>query len=169
MRRLILCIAAASALCAGSAFGEDYLLRLEAIGYVDHAAADGEPVEKLLHSIEAVARPRSPFRTRIKTGGETLGFRGELRPKEDGNFLVEFLYDHAVDTRETVLTESGERKPVLEENSMFSIVSLTPDRAAKVGGISTKTATKSVGRESVTTSSQVRYEITLMKRAAECE
>jgi hypothetical protein len=163
MRRLILCIAATIALCAGNACCDDFLLRLEAIGYVDHPAAAGEPEEKLLHSIEVVARTQLPFHARVKTGAETLSFRGELRPKEDGSFLVDFSYEHVVDTGMTVPTTSGERKPVLKETSMSSTASLTPDLATRVSGVSTKTETKPVGQEDVVVKSQVRYEITLTK------
>jgi len=90
-------------LCSHSATirGDDYLLRIDTMGYVDRS--DEIPKEILLHSIEIVVRPQSPFRCKVVVCAETLVVAGKLSPVDHGDFNVQIRFAHSVDTGIRVL------------------------------------------------------------------
>ena len=88
MNRFILIAFALHCSCAAATNADDYLLRVDTIGYVDEPASEKPPKEVVLSSVEVVARPESAFRTRVTTGRQTLVLAGNLRRGDDGGFVV---------------------------------------------------------------------------------
>lgn len=161
MNRWMFCVLTAHTCFAAAAFGDDYLLRLAALGYADRPASSKAPAEVCLHSIEVVARPEAPFRARAQVGSTSLAIHGALHPKEDGAFRVEFHFDHLVDTGDTRITPAGDREPVFDETSLQSTVVLVPGAASTVATLKTKLA-DDTGSAS---ESSLRYVMTLVKHA----
>jgi hypothetical protein len=121
---------------ATAAVAEDYRLRLDAVGYVDAAADDEHSEETVLHSIEVVARPDTAFHGKAAFGTETVRFSGMLRRKEDGKFVLQMKYAHAVYRGTTVLAADGSRSPVPDRTSFFTTIAITEDEPLKLSYIS---------------------------------
>jgi len=74
---------------SATAYANDYIVRVECIGYLDKPATDKRPLEAVLRSIEVIARAESPFHGKMILGDKTLVLRGELKPAKNGRFDVE--------------------------------------------------------------------------------
>ncbi|MDA0835996.1 MAG: hypothetical protein O2955_20015 [Planctomycetota bacterium] len=111
MKRLILLAFVVFCALASTTYAEDYLLRIDTVGYVDVPADEKEPKETVLRSIEVVSRPESTFHskvtTKVATGLETLKVKGKLYPADDGGFEMQINYDYKIDLAEGVTTEDG--------------------------------------------------------------
>ena len=101
----------------------------------------------MLHSIEVLARPQSPFYTRVQKGMHTLVLRGELQPLEGGEFSVEFRFSHLVDDGRTVATVRG-REPVLGVTSCRTRLQVALDTPLTPGGVETSASDFGVARRS---------------------
>lgn len=95
MRPTILSLFAMLSLCHGAAGNDEYLLRVDTIGYLD--STEEVPKESVLHSIEVSARPDETFHSKVNVGSETLIMSGKLH-QQDGEFRVQIRYTHSVDT-----------------------------------------------------------------------
>ena len=117
----------------------DYLLRVEVIGYVDAPLTDVPPQEAFLRSVELLCRPGHRFRAQLTAGKETTTVSGKLESQESGEFAVDLLCSHVVDTGRTVPIAPGKTQKILDITSSHATVTLTPGKPFRIGGIVTKT------------------------------
>src|SRR5688572_12266571 len=89
-------------LFAQFASAEDYLLRLETVGYTDQLKED-KPKESSLGTIETLVQPHGKFHIRSVNGRRTYGMSGELQPDDRGGFRVQIRVIDFVVTDETLL------------------------------------------------------------------
>jgi hypothetical protein len=102
-----------SLLSGGTSLAEDYLLRFEAVGFIDHDASQADPKERVLHSIEAVVRPDVPCHAKIQRENETFLLNGHVEsPDEKGVFTVAIRYRHRID--------NGVKVPLLPQPLVLS-------------------------------------------------
>jgi hypothetical protein len=106
MNRSILLIVALCCSFGSVASADDFLLRLDAIGYVDKPASEKNPKETVFRSIEVVARPGSAFYGRVKMGVETLVVSGKLDFADNGRFHVHIRSVYLIDTGHTTPSRS---------------------------------------------------------------
>ena len=137
MNRFILLAFAVHCSCAAATIADDYLLRVDTIGYVDKLASEKAPVETILRSIEVVARPRSAFHGKVNTGTQTLVVAGNLRPADSGGFVVQIRHVYSVDTGRSVPTEDGGRKPLRDTTVTQTIVTVADGDSVTLGGSDT--------------------------------
>ncbi len=135
MNRSILLAFAVYCLCCSATNADDYLLRVETLGYVDKSEKD--PKEMILRSIEVVARPDSAFLSKVNTGTQTLLVAGKLRPADSGGFNVQIRYVYSIDTGITVPTEDGGRKSVLCKSATQTIITIAVGDSVTIGGLET--------------------------------
>jgi len=72
-------------------FADEYLIRVDTIGYKDVPVSEKVPVEQLLHRIEVHASPNRAFCSEVRIGPETLTLEGVLKPEADGKFSAKIL------------------------------------------------------------------------------
>ena len=126
-------------LCTSSAVAEDYLLRVDAIGFVDRPASEKDLPEATLRSVEVVVRPDSTFHTKTIIGAETVIVSGKLCPKDKGGFSLQIHYEHTVvDTGIILPNEEGIMKPLLHIMSANTTIAIAIDESVVLGGIETK-------------------------------
>ena len=94
-------------LSASSCFADEYLIRVDAVGYEDAIVSEKNPEESVLRSIEVFAQPNKPFRSKVRLGVETLVLEGMLTPQADGSFSMQVKYLHEIDTGVIVPTVDG--------------------------------------------------------------
>ncbi len=123
---------------ASSAIAEDYLLRIDAIGFVDRPASEKDLPEKTLQSVEVVVRPDSTFHTKTIIGAETVIVSGKLCPKDKGGFSLQIRYEHTVDTGIILPNEEGIKKPLLDIMAVQTSIDLAIDESVALGGCETK-------------------------------
>jgi len=138
MNRFILIALAVQCSCAAATNADDYLLRVDTIGYVDEPASEKAPKETVLRSIEVVARPESAFHSKVTTGPQTLVMAGNLRRDDDGGFVVQIRYAHSVDTGNTVPTEDGGREPVPGKTAAQTTVKVALGDSVTLGRFETE-------------------------------
>ncbi|QDT51943.1 hypothetical protein Pan258_60400 [Symmachiella dynata] len=137
MSRFILLILAIHMSCDTSALADDYLVRLDKIGYVEQSVEGAEPKEKVLQSIEVIARPDSPFRAKVVIGMKTEILAGKLRRGEKNDFTIDIQYHHIVDTGDLIPTEDGRGKPRLNITKMKTTLTISEGKPILMGGIDT--------------------------------
>jgi hypothetical protein len=138
---------------------DDYLLRLESIGYVDAPSTEDSPKETVFRSIEIVARSESTFYGKVKTGRQTLQLAGELRAAERDTFRVNIHYIHATDTGRITLTDDGKQTPVLDTSSLRTTVVISLGKPLSLGGLEGSTVTQ--GAKAKHTKSKIRHVLVL--------
>ncbi len=137
LRSLILAMVACGS-CASFAVAEDYLLRVDTIGFVDRLPSEKDLPETPLRSVEVVVRPDSTFHTKTIIGAETVTMSGKLCPKDKGGFSLQIRYRRTVDTGISLPNEQGVKKPVLGIMSVNTNIELTVDESVPLGGFDTK-------------------------------
>ena len=101
MKRFILIASAIYFSCA-AAHADDYLLRLDTIGFVDAPASEKDPKETIFRSIEVVVRPKSAFYSKVEMGTQKkLTLAGKLSPADDGGFHVQIRYAYSIEAGTT--------------------------------------------------------------------
>lgn len=138
MNRFILLAFAVLYSSGATAIADDYVLRLDTMGYVDKPATEKKPKERVLHSIEVVARPKSPFRGKLTIGTQTLSLAGELRPDDKGGFIARIRYVHSVELDGMVPDENGGWKPRIGTTAIQSSVAISVGEPVTVGGLDTQ-------------------------------
>ncbi len=125
MRPTILSLLAILSLCPAVAGNDEYLLRVDTIGYID--STEEFPKEIVLHSIDVLARPNQAFHSQVKVGSETLIISGRLHPV-DGEFRVQVRFAHSADTGTVVHGE-----PILDESSVKTTVVVAAGKSVDIG------------------------------------
>lgn len=133
---------------SSASFAEEYVIRVQSVGYEDVDVSVEVPAETVRNSIEAFIRPNQPFRSKVRLGPETLTLEGMLRPQTDGSFSLHVKYCHEADTGITVPTEDGNERPVLNVTSSESTVAIKLDRSVTIGGMETKSTRIVSGKQS---------------------
>lgn len=134
MKRFILLALAVHASCAASAIADDYLVRLDAIGYVDVPASERDPEEAVLYSIEVVVRPQTPFHAKAQIGPQTLTLSGKISQFENGDFVGQVRYAHSADTGIIIPTEDGRGKPSRSLSSSQTQIMIGLGDSVCIGG-----------------------------------
>ncbi|HCO24685.1 hypothetical protein Mal35_29520 [Gimesia maris] len=139
MQKWLLLILVCFPTCGTAAAEDLYLLRLDAIGY--DKSSEEPPQEKVMQSIEVVARLNELFHSKVKSGPETQMLSGKMYSK-DGELKVRLHYHRLVDVGNvvpvsidkdgTVITE-----PVLGRNEIETTVGMKINKATLVGGFET--------------------------------
>lgn len=153
-------------LISPAAFAEEYLIRVEAVGYEDVAVSEKVPDERLFHSIEVSAGPDREFFSQVRMGTETLSVEGRLNPEADGNLSLEIKHGHEADTGASVPTGEGTREPVLDETRIETRIQCKLGQRILVGGIETVATSNVAGKES-TTKSKRHFFVTIIRRTPE--
>lgn len=171
MNQILLFVIAVQLSYTATTLAEDYLLRVDTIGFINEPVSEGDsfvkgilekdPKDRTLKSMEVVVSPGSTFHSKVKVGPQTLTLAGKLRPAEGGRFHVEVRYQDVIDTGTTVLMENGP-EPVLDISSFGTGVEIALDTPITAAGTKTTASTTS---EPVipTRSTQIRYVLTLTK------
>ena len=120
------------------ASGDEYLLRVDTVGYVDQPAAANDPEETTLRSIEVLAIPNAPFRAKVQLGKETMTFSGKLEPSENGTFSAAIRYAYTIDTGTRVLNAQKQVEPVLDGTSFRTIIGIAVGEPVMAGGVKTR-------------------------------
>ncbi|GIX04926.1 MAG: hypothetical protein KatS3mg114_0795 [Planctomycetaceae bacterium] len=131
MRQTVFSLLAILLFCSAVPADDEYLLRVDTIGYID--SPEEFPKEIVLHSIDVLARPNQAFHSQVKIGSETLIISGRLHPV-DGEFRVQIGFTHSVDTGTVVHGE-----PILNESSVKTTVVVAAGKSVDIG-FSTSTA-----------------------------
>ena len=74
--------------------GEEYVLRLEDIGYED-VPTSGDTEDRVLRRIEVVVRPGSRFLAKARLGREQISITGKVRRLENDTFSVRYAFSHS--------------------------------------------------------------------------
>ncbi|HAH46188.1 hypothetical protein [Gimesia sp.] len=150
--------------CGTAAAEELYLLRLDAVGYVKSSA--DTPQEKVLQSIEVVARLDEQFHSKVISGPETQMLSGKFYSKE-GKLNVRLHYQRLLDVG-NVVPVSIDRdgivitEPVLDRSEIQTTVEVKLNTETWVGRFeiesdSTQGSTKTSSR------SKVNYQLFLSR------
>ena len=113
---------------------DEYLLRVDTVGYVDKPTSEQDPKETVLRSIEVVARPQSSFHSKVNIGTETLVVDGKLRPADGGGFEVWIRYLYSNDTGVSVPTEGGGRKSLPDTSAIETQIAVAVGDSIDLGG-----------------------------------
>lgn len=140
------------------ATAEEYVLRLEAVGYTDQLE-EPTPKESSLGTIETLVQPNGKFHVRTINGRRTYGMTGELQPNDRGGFTLQIRCIDSVVTDEGILAANGKREPIAEGMVASTSVSVLLGESLDLGGINSST-TDAKGRKTV---SVQRYVLTLKK------
>ena len=144
------------------ASGEEYLLRLDTVGYIDQPAAEKAPKEMTIRSIEVIAVPDVPFRAKVQLGKETITFSGKLKPSENGTFTAAIRYRYRRETGNTVRIKN-QVVPSLDETSLQTRIGITLGEAVLTGAL--KSRASQPDNPSVKSKIMHRLVLTKYKRA----
>lgn len=159
MNRVILLAFAVQSFSAAAAIADDYLLRLDTIGYVDKPASEEAPKEVVLRSIEVIARPQSQFYGKVNIGLQSLTLVGKLSPTDNGDFNVHIKYICSIDTGTTVPIEDGRRQPLPDTTVVKTNVTITIGDSVTMGRLDTTTEQSGKPKQK----SKTRYVLILAK------
>ncbi|WP_417376740.1 hypothetical protein [Gimesia maris] len=139
MQKWLLLILVCFPTCRTAAAEELYLLRLDAVGYVK--SSEDTPQEKVLQSVEVVARLDELFHSKVISGPETQILSGKLYA-EEGTFSASLHYQRLVDTGSVVpiaIDDEGTviTEPVLGRNEIQTTVAVKLNTETLVGGFET--------------------------------
>jgi hypothetical protein len=152
-----------------TAWTADYLVRVDAIGYVDAVDADEPPEEAVLHSIEVLSGADAEFHGRVRLGKELLVLTGKLEASEEdeGELTIRLDYRHSADRGVFVLTADGERQSVPDETSIeVKSMSVEPGKLRLLGErtIRQLPTTRAAGRPAaLEAQSKVRYVLLVLE------
>jgi len=138
---------------------EEYVLRLDTIGYPEIPATVNDPKETVLRSIEVLACSESSFHGSVNIGKQALTLSGKLRTATNGEFNVRIRYAHSIDKGESVLSEDGKRKPSPRTTTVETNVTIAVDNSMVVGGLESKTNRSGLP----VNKSKIQYVLTLAK------
>ena len=141
--------------------GDDYVLRVETVGYIDKPAAEAKPKESVLRTIEVVARLDSKFYGKVNVGKHTLLVAGELLTTKTGGFHVHIHYVHTLDTGVTIPIQNGKRKRVLDTSSLQTQMAVSLGKPVTLGGCEYSSGTSDPQPRH--TKSKIRYVLVLNK------
>jgi len=146
---------------------EEYLIRVEGVGYEDVPASEKVPEEQSLYSAEVIAVPNQTFRSRTRLGPETLTLEGKLKPEGDGSFSLKIRFHHEVDTGMTVPTFDGAEEPVLNVTSTESSnIAIKLDRTVTFGGMESQ-MNETVDGKQTDVCSKLNHVVTVTRRQPE--
>lgn len=148
--------------CVTAAAEDLYLMRLDAVGY--DKSSEETPQEKVMQSIEVVARLNELFHSKVKSGPETQILSGKFY-SEEGELKVRLHYQRLVDVGSvvpvaivsdgTVITE-----PVLNRNEIQTTLEVKLNTATWVGGSKTDSIS-SQGSTTTRSKSKLNYQLFL--------
>lgn len=125
--------------CASSAIAEEYLLRIDEIGFVDRLPSEKDLPETTFRSVEVVVRPDSTFHTKTIIGAETVIVSGKLCPKDKGGFSLQIHYEHTVvDTGIILPNEEGIKIPGRNTFYVNREIELAVDESVTTGSLKSK-------------------------------
>jgi len=139
MNRVILLAFTVQSFSAAAAIADDYVLRVDTVGYVNRPASEENPKEVVLRSIEVIARRQSTFYGKVKIGSQSLTLVGKLSPAEKGGFNVHIKYICSIDSGTTVPIEDGRRKPLPATTTVKTNVTITIGKPVTIGSLETTT------------------------------
>lgn len=103
---------------SSAAFGGDYLLRLETVGYVAQPIDDRVPTEAPLRSMELLVRPGQRFYARTTMGEHSVMARGQLNAVgANEQFSVQLEFRQERDTGINVQVAPGQRARTLDKQA----------------------------------------------------
>ncbi len=117
---------------------DDFLLRVDTIGYIDKPASEKDPQETILRSIEVVAHPESAFYSKVKTGTQTLAVKGKLRSADSGGFNLQIRYVCSIETGIGVPTNDGGWESVPDATEIQTNITIALGESVMLGGFETK-------------------------------
>lgn len=162
MIRLLVVNFAMACQFANAAIADDYIVRVDTIGYIDRPATEEKLTETVLQSIEVVTDANLRFHGKVTLGARTLQLRGKLTLSDTGDVFVQIRYADCVELSETVLTETGKSEPLLDESKIQSGISIPLGKPTTIGGFeNTKTQTQNAATKS--TKSKLNYVLIVKK------
>ena len=140
---------------------EDYLLRIETIGFRDRPENEKQSAETTLETIEIIARANQPFYGRSSFGSAKLSITGVLEQLKDGRFRTQIRFRSAVDSGQSILGPNGLEIPITKSTNFetSAIVELQhPVELGKADAHNQSHEGKSVKTQTRTILSLVKYE-----------
>jgi hypothetical protein len=122
---------------APTAKAEDYVVRIDTLGYHDAPTSEVEPPERILRSIELVCRPDQPAQCQVTIGKETLSLRATLRLLERDRLSVEIDFLRSIDSSDIILDEFGRQTTRRDEMRAVTRAGGALDTAMVLGGFDT--------------------------------
>lgn len=141
------------------AVGNEYILRIDTIGYFEEPTSAIEPEETTLKSIEVVVRPDFPFHARVRLGADAIVLSGEIHPAKNGDFVVEFKYKHPVYGTLTVAGKNESHEVMVRSTGAERKLTLSIDIAQEIGSHNVQSS--SPGKQTLTSKSRIA--VTLVK------
>lgn len=159
MNRVILLVFSVFISCVSDAVGNDYILRIDTIGYFEEPASAIEPKETTLQSIEVVVRPDFPFHARVRLGAERIVLSGKLSLADDGDFSLKLKYLHSVYATLTVAGKNESQEVLFRSTGSEKKLTISLDIAQIIADLTAQSS--SPGKE--TLNSKSRVVVTLAK------
>jgi hypothetical protein len=113
---------------------DDYLLRIETIGFRDRPQREEEPTQEILESIEIVTRVNQPFYGSSTIGAAKISINGRLEQSKDGSFRVQFRYRKSRYSGESITGPKGLENPATESKEINLTSRVELQRAVELGG-----------------------------------
>ncbi|MCA9071070.1 MAG: hypothetical protein KDA84_19215 [Planctomycetaceae bacterium] len=142
---------------SASARAEEYILYLDAVGYIDQPITEKAPKETVLRHIEVLVEPAKPFHVKMQSGKETVTLSGTFAPPEADDattdFEIHIKYRYQFE-KELIETGKGQVKPIFDERSFNTQLGVNLGKRLKAAEF---------GSEGNRTHSQVKYQLVLNK------
>lgn len=107
---------------------EDYLLRIEAVGFRERKVDAPASPQEILDSIEVVAKPNEPFYASATIGAQKVSLKGVIERLDDGRFKVQFKYAYTKFAEKLLPVPNAQKTPLVSAesgvNSTSTIVNL---------------------------------------------
>ncbi|MFO0941096.1 MAG: hypothetical protein U0930_10040 [Pirellulales bacterium] len=127
---------------------EEYVLRLETSGY-RNIADDSKGDDKLLDSIEVIAKADETFFGKAAMGESKITISGKLKKMDDGRFRVTLRYRFEEPSGQFVPGPSGTKLPISTSTIVSTDIIVEPNKTANLGR--QETANRNLDGKSVKT------------------
>jgi hypothetical protein len=154
LRRLYGLALACCLLGPTSALAEDYILRLETIGFDCRTASD-VPHESVLRVVEVTVQPGVPFRVRVRTGQDVLLLKGKVEQESAGHIRAHIDYQY----------QAGGTGHDGGNQHVKTTIGVDLDQQVALGGFATKTTSAGNAGEALASESEETIMLTVSEFA----
>ena len=139
-------------LACSNLFAEDYLIRIETIGFRDKQVSRKQPVPKTLESIEVVARVNQSFHATSTFGDQKISISGKLEQETNGDFCIRINFSSIEESQIVIPGLDGQKLPIsssgVKTKTRFKLNTPTTlggiNSTSTEGGKETSTSTQSI-------------------------
>ena len=112
---------------------DDFLLRLDTMGFRDKTQNDELRGETILESIEVVVRVNQPFYCRSTIGAAKISFSGLLEQLNDGKFRTHIRYHRSIESGESIKGPNGLPIPITKSTNINTAAIIEVQKTAELG------------------------------------